>query len=346
MAQNLVKNPSFEDFVQCPQEFGTFQDDVLFWTIPTISSTDYFNSCSAKMTVDRNFTGKQETFHGNAYVGLYAYGPKNYREYIQGELKTKLQKGNNYEVSVMISLSEKSDYAIDEFGFMFSSKEVHLEIINNIPHSLLERKEESRYTPVKERNFFIDKENWMEVKAEYTADGTERFVTFGNFKENKKTRKSSTGSHLKKAGYYYVDMVSLVETSKPYNLDEIYVFEGLNFDVNGFEIGKEVTQNLQPLIEYLMNNPSVNIAIYGHTDNVGNQKYNKDLSEKRAKTLGLFLVDNGLSPSRIAWQGFGDIKPVFTNETKEGREENRRVEFVISKKKREFYASGLFEDNE
>ena len=114
-AQNLVMNPSFEDLVQCPEEYGTFQEDVLFWTIPTFGSTDYFNSCSSTMTVNRNFIGKQETFHGDGYAGLYAYGPNDYREYVAGELKQKLQKNKKYVVSAMVSLSEKSEYPLLSF---------------------------------------------------------------------------------------------------------------------------------------------------------------------------------------------------------------------------------------
>jgi len=98
-AQNLVKNPSFEDFVQCPDAYGTFNDDVLFWTMPTYGSTDYFNNCSMTMGTTRNFTGKQDTFHGNAYAGLYAYGSKDYREYISGELKQKLEKNKKYIIT-------------------------------------------------------------------------------------------------------------------------------------------------------------------------------------------------------------------------------------------------------
>ena len=343
-AQNLVMNPSFEDLVQCPKEYGTFQEDVLFWTIPTFGSTDYFNSCSSTMTVNRNFIGKQETFHGDGYAGLYAYGPNDYREYVAGELKQKLQKNKKYVVSAMVSLSEKSEYAIDELGFYFTGKQLELETKENIPNNLMARKGLSYYTGIIERSYFNDKANWTLVKGEYIADGTERYFTFGNFKINSQTKRYSTGKNLKKAAYYYVDMISVKEASSPYNLDEIYVFEGLNFDVDGFRIDSRIKEQLLPLIAFLKNNPSLNIAIYGHTDNIGNKKYNKVLSEKRAKTLGLFLLDNGLSPFRIAWKGYGDENPIVTNETETGREKNRRVEFIISEKHREFYASGLFED--
>ncbi len=346
IAQNLVRNPSFEDFVQCPDNYGTFQDDVLFWTCPTNGSTDYFNSCSKQMGVLRNFAGGQKAFDGKGYSGFYAFGPKDYREYIGGEIKEELQKGKKYLVSAMISLSEKSAYAVNELGFLFGSTPLFLETTRNITHRIMVQEGISNYQGVSNFKYFTDKAGWMEVKGEYVANGTERYFTFGNFRENRRTRMVTTDESLKKAAYYFVDMISISEANQPFSLDEIYVFEGLNFDVDGFQIKEESRGELQDLVDYLKENPSLNIAIYGHTDNDGNEDYNVDLSGKRAKSVGLFLVENGLSPFRIAWKGYGDTKPLMANKTETGRKKNRRVEFIISKKKREFYASGLFEDED
>lgn len=347
-AQNLVMNPSFEDFITCPETYSTFQEDVLFWTNPTSGSTDYFNDCSDNMKAYRNFSGIQESFHGIAYAGIYAYGPKDYREYIQGEFKEKLKKDKRYRVSAMISLSEKSEFAIDEFGFLLTNKELKLQTKRNIPHSLMVGEGVSRYVRIVQRNYFDDKDSWVEVNAEYIADGTERYLTFGNFKSNSQTRSRSTsiGSNLKQVAYYYVDLLKVEEIDGGFVNDEIYVFEGLNFGVDGYNIKDKGVEKLKHILNHLKNNPTLNIVIYGHTDNAGDDTYNKVLSEKRAKTVGLFLVNNGLSPFRIAWQGYGKAKPVLPNETKEGREKNRRVEFILSKKKREYYASGLFEDED
>lgn len=345
-AQNVVLNPSFEDLVQCPEDYGTFQADVLYWTCPTDGSTDYFNSCSKQMALYRNFAGKQKAYDGNAYAGFYAFGPKDYREYIAGELKIKLLKGKKYIISARVSLSETSAYAVKDLGFLFGDKALSLETTRNMPRRMGVEVGFSNYLGISHPKFLASKSDWMLIEGEYLASGNERYLTFGNFNENRKTKILSTGENLKKAAYYYVDMVSVEEADPSFILDEIYVFEGLNFDVDGFKIEGKVKAQLQPLIAYLKENSELNIAIYGHTDNVGSKAYNKSLSEKRAKTLGLFLVDNGLAPFRIAWKGYGDASPVVANESQKGREQNRRVEFIISKKKREFYASGLFEDED
>ncbi|TMM57978.1 OmpA family protein [Maribacter algarum] len=346
LAQNLVKNPSFEDYVQCPSDYATFHKDVLFWTCPTNGSTDYFNSCSKQMSVGRNFAGHQNVFNGKGYAGFYAFGPKDYREYIGGELKQVLQKDKKYLVSVVVSLSDKSAYAVKELGFLFGDKPLNLQTTRNIPHRMMLQEGLSNYLGMTNTKYFSNKSDWMEIRSEYIANGNERYFTFGNFKENRKTQMIVTGKNLKKASYYYVDMISISEAEPSFLLDEIYVFEGLNFDVDGFQIKEESQGKLRGLLDYLKENPSLNIAIYGHTDNYGNKDYNLDLSGKRAKSVGLFLVENGLSPFRIAWKGYGDAKPLMANKTEIGREKNRRVEFIISKKKREYYASGLFEDED
>ena len=71
------------------------------------------------------------------------------------------------------------------------------------------------------------------------------------------------------------------------------------------------------------------MAIHGHTDNVGSASDNLILSENRAKAVFRYLLENGLTNSRLEYKGFGEQKPVSSNESKQGRAKNRRTEFVI-----------------
>ena len=73
------------------------------------------------------------------------------------------------------------------------------------------------------------------------------------------------------------------------------------------------------------------IEIAGHTDSTGPDAYNLALSERRAQTVVAYLIRRGISKDRLAVQFFGETKPLETNETEEGREKNRRVEFKILK---------------
>ncbi len=343
-AQNLVKNPSFEDFDHCPQTFGSLEDDVLFWRQPTLGSTDYFHNCSTKMPASKNFIGFQEPFDGDAYVGFYAYAPKDYREYITGQLKTKLVKGKTYVFSVRLSLSDMSAYAVAQFGALFTHKPLQLSIKSNIP--ILERTERKSFNfiSLKHESYYNDEENWIEATGVFTAKGTEKYLVFGNFKNNVDTNKITIQNDLRKVAYYYVDMVSLEEIDKPFKLEKIYVFKNLLFDFDDHSIMFKDRKQLKSLLSYLKANPLLNISIYGHTDSLGSPTYNLNLSKKRAKAVSKYLVAHGLSPERIVWKGFGYENPVAKNDTETGRDKNRRVEFIISKNKEANYASSLFDD--
>jgi outer membrane protein OmpA-like peptidoglycan-associated protein len=76
--------------------------------------------------------------------------------------------------------------------------------------------------------------------------------------------------------------------------------------------------------------PSLHVAVEGHTDSVGSDDYNQQLSEHRALSVRDYLVQQGISTSAIEARGFGKTEPIATNDTAEGRQQNRRVELVLS----------------
>lgn len=76
--------------------------------------------------------------------------------------------------------------------------------------------------------------------------------------------------------------------------------------------------------------PDTNLTIQGHTDSTGSDSFNQKLSEKRAGSVAGYLKSQGIADSRITSVGFGETQPVATNDTDEGRTENRRVAFVIT----------------
>lgn len=71
------------------------------------------------------------------------------------------------------------------------------------------------------------------------------------------------------------------------------------------------------------------LSIEGHTDDVGGDKYNQKLSEQRAAAVRTYLVEKGIDAGRLVSKGWGETKPIGDNKTEEGREQNRRVEFII-----------------
>jgi OOP family OmpA-OmpF porin len=102
-----------------------------------------------------------------------------------------------------------------------------------------------------------------------------------------------------------------------------------------FETGKSdlrpgALRNLYPLVTFLQKYPERRVVIEGHTDSVGSDAYNLDLSERRADAVRAFLLQNGVNPAQLTTRGYGKASPVASNDTAEGRQQNRRVELIIS----------------
>jgi len=91
----------------------------------------------------------------------------------------------------------------------------------------------------------------------------------------------------------------------------------------------ESKAELERLLEFLKANPQVRIEIHGHTDDIGADADNLKLSEQRAKAVCDFLHQNGLPQERLTFKGFGESRPLLPNDTPEGRQQNRRTEFII-----------------
>jgi OOP family OmpA-OmpF porin len=100
------------------------------------------------------------------------------------------------------------------------------------------------------------------------------------------------------------------------------------FDFDSAEIKSEAFPMLDEAVLILKKNPAMKVEIDGHTDNVGPAAYNMTLSEKRAKSVMKYFVDQGVEAQRLTTKGFGFTRPAVSNDTKEGRAKNRRVELT------------------
>jgi OOP family OmpA-OmpF porin len=107
------------------------------------------------------------------------------------------------------------------------------------------------------------------------------------------------------------------------------VLNNLFFDIDKYDLKPNSITELQKIIEYMKKNPGLKIGILGHTDNTGTADYNMQLSIKRAEAVYLYLVQHGISPDRLTYQGLGQTEPAFPNDTEENRSKNRRIEFKI-----------------
>ena len=107
-----------------------------------------------------------------------------------------------------------------------------------------------------------------------------------------------------------------------------WVVKGVKFDYKKWDVKPQFNTNLDNIISVLKNTQDLKIRVEGHTDNIGSEKYNLNLSKKRAESIKAYLVKKGIEESRITSMGHGFSKPRAGNDTKEGRALNRRAELI------------------
>jgi OOP family OmpA-OmpF porin len=110
---------------------------------------------------------------------------------------------------------------------------------------------------------------------------------------------------------------------------EVIRLNNIFFDFAKASLKEESFYELDRLVDLLVKNKSLSIKISGHTDNKGSESYNTKLSNERAQSVVKFLASKGIEVARLEFEGYGPSKPVDTNDTEEGRANNRRVEFTI-----------------
>lgn len=370
-SQNLIKNPSFESIsTDCVRKISRLGNSVEYWDTANFGTTDVFSSCANNhVGVPKNYNGFQEAKHGYNYAGCYFYSKdnRNYREYIQGELKTTLEKGKKYEVAFYISLADVSDYAIKNIDFYFSNRNVIAGTLDAISINRMSRYRDFilHFYKIENEEFYRNKNSWIKLSKVITAKGYENNITIGNFEKDSEISKVKIKRKDQKVSYYYIDLVSVIEVedevviknTKPidssvalkkdtafvkkekiatqidptvFKLNKAYIFKNVVFDFNSAILKAEAKSEIENIHAYLLNNQNTKIEILGHTDNVGLPGFNQKLSERRAKSVMEYFIYLGLDSSKITFIGYGEEKPIFTNDTEENRDNNRRVEFKFS----------------
>jgi OOP family OmpA-OmpF porin len=113
--------------------------------------------------------------------------------------------------------------------------------------------------------------------------------------------------------------------------DKIVIREKIQFELNKATIKSDSHELLGEIVEVFKENPHIKkVSIEGHTDDQGSDQYNQKLSDQRAKSVLDYLVGKGIEAKRLTSKGLGESKPIASNATEEGKEQNRRVEFIIS----------------
>jgi hypothetical protein len=226
--ENLVPNPSFEDYDICPKGIVGKHEKRLIpeWEVPSRGTPDYFNICSKKDAgIPNNFAGKAWANSGNGYCGIIlrqnftrdnkitGEKPVIYREYIQTELNKELVKGKKYRVKFYVCNSSNSRFAVDAIGAYISwerPKATHDEVLEFVPQ--IENPS---------GKYISNRDYWVAIEGIYEAQGGEKFITIGNFNNNFSTNYiMMDGKSDFNYAYYYIDDVSVVEVSESYDLVE------------------------------------------------------------------------------------------------------------------------------
>jgi outer membrane protein OmpA-like peptidoglycan-associated protein len=361
---NLVYNGSFEEYRYCPRRVDAVGVLTLVegWYQPTRGSADYFNVCgSRECGVPSNKLGQQLPHDGDGYCGIYC-SKNDYREYLQTRLRRKLRSGDSIQLTFWASLSEESTGAVATLGGLFTK-----ESISDTVRTLFMAKEREYlsdeifqtiarpYVPQVVNpidSTIVNTRGWQRISGIFVAQGGEQYITIGNFNlaEHSGYVDYDSLTRLLPGAYYYIDDITVEclncppQVADDLNVDSTYltveqptfsvgctfVLKDIFFEFDKSTILQQSYFELRSLISLLETYPNMRIEIRGHTDGKGSDSYNQRLSENRAKAVTDYLISKGISEKRLQYKGYGKTMPIDTNDTEEGRANNRRVEFKIT----------------
>jgi len=134
------------------------------------------------------------------------------------------------------------------------------------------------------------------------------------------------------AGSFNYKLAKFLADAADPGVPRTFVFDNLNFEFGTMKLTPESEQTVKNLIAVLKAYPSTEARLEGHTDSVGDADANKKLSQDRADAVREIMTGNGIAASRLSTTGYGQEKPIASNDTDEGRAQNRRLELVVVKK--------------
>lgn len=340
-AQNFILNGGFEDLTTIPSDLGHFYAQQ-WYVIRRGTNPDIYSMRAHSNTAaypDWNYC-LVKPHEGLSFAGFIIEDKKgDYREPIGTRLITTLREDSTYLLRISVAIPKISLYRISSLDVVLSkdafsdeNKDVKLEDFPtcfSIPLDSVK-----------------DDFSWYTFSFEFRAKGDEKYLSIGNFKSKKNSKlvllPDRNGSYFKTLythAYVCIDKVELFdvalmkdqEPEKPeIRVPDPELFHPITLKNLLFEVGSSVLQNaeipeLDKLIVILKSNESVSVRISGHTDNSGDPDENKLLSLERAESVAAYLTDKGIDGSRITTEGFGSEVPVASNDTEEGRAQNRRV---------------------
>lgn len=341
--RNLVPNGSFENYKKKSSSIKS----AIPWT--QIASVDYYQS-----PLSNDTTAQRGAYDGECYIGLRFQ--KHYKEFAQVKLVEPLKYKHLYYFEMQVRLAFWSNAVLKSFGVLFTKT------------GYKNQKDVDKAFMIDTTNIKKGLHNnyqWFKISGYYKAYGGEKYMTIGNF--SSEIKKDLMRLNFLKYGwrvfgfleaYYFVDNVKLIPIKEPEESIEIEIVGSVYIEKNNqqqdsiksvkqnltkgdkiilkniyFDEGKayllpDSYQELNKVAKYLMQHPEWIVQINGHSDNTGSKKRNMKLSEERAKSVFMYLIEKGVQ-NKMYFKGFGDTMPIGDNTTMEGRIKNRRVEIEI-----------------
>lgn len=207
-AQNIVPNPSFEQYSNCPSALNQL-NYCNYWRRGNLSSTDYYHSCSTTTItgVPDNSMGNQLS-SANAYTGIIAYSTysstvQNYQEYLVTNIPA-LEVGARYKVTVIVSLADDSRYACSGLGVLFF-RDMFLDTVHT--NSYINRSPQVDYISY---GLVTNAASWTTLVDTFVADSSYTNMVIGNFRADTAIETLDRSSfYTSGAAYYYIDSVAV-----------------------------------------------------------------------------------------------------------------------------------------
>ncbi len=344
---SLVPDGGFERRSFCPADYNQQRLKTLErWLQPTEGTPDHFSACSKEAGVPINRFGAQSGLEGESYAGLVLFSRAKwrYREYLSTELVRSLAPQEWVCISLWYSGAEKAGVVADGLGALLTAEK---------PTG--ERDHGLEFKPQMENpagHFLEVTDGWVNLSDAVQAKGGERWLTVGNFDVKGATRMALSANAPKDAtdwAYVYLDGVEVIPVEKPEDCaclvakiaaemqdppEPLTRVTELERDTLHFAFDEDVLQaedrtKLDRWGAMLRRNRFLRLEVHGHTDAVGPEGYNADLSERRAQAAFSYLMDQGVAPDRMRTAAHGSSIPAASNARADGRARNRRVEFRL-----------------
>ena len=249
----------------------------------------------------------------------------------------EIQTGS-YVVNGTLNNINSSSKNIDKSDFGTPGNEININLTHNDPRFTLSGTVVNKATNTPEANVDVTatnvSQNSINTQQSKMGDGSFNIQLEGNSEFTIVGRKSSFLSNIEKVSTKGLNRSTTLYLKLELDVQEVTASKNIVLNNINFESGKTLlnvasSKDLDKLIVFLKDNPTLKLEIQGHTDISGKAASNNKLSQARANSIVTYLISKGINKNRLLAKGYGSSVPLVSNDTPEGRAQNRRVEMKL-----------------